>query len=222
MSTVRNPPCEGLVLDSFSHGALVAKVVKKKIGAMSYLEFAKPVDGSFVYDLFCIDDPEDWLVLPVTARAPAWMEQHFGVDASSLSGVVATLPVGDAINLVLCAANNGFRQLTVPQMQMLVTMWKVPFKGKRPTLEAEVAHLLVQHVFPKYPEEDIAEIVAQRRLRSKKEDDTVFTDDVVQMTKDACGSDDEDFAKLLDEDFFLTGNRDSKAVIPSSPFFFNL
>jgi hypothetical protein len=60
------------------------------------------------------------------------------------------------------AARRAFRGMTVPQLKRLISMEKVPFKGKRPQREAEVTELLVRYCCPEMTDLQVMEIVQPR------------------------------------------------------------
>lgn len=89
--------------------------------------------------------------------------------------------------LLEACADTGFRQLTVPLLQRLIDELKIPFEGKRPTLEREVAALVVQWVYPAMAVEEVDALVELRKLRKAREFQSVITEENAAVVEEACG-----------------------------------
>lgn len=79
------------------------------------------------------------------------------------------------------AARLAFRQLTVPLMHRAIVEWGVPYTGRRPSLEREVAELLVGWVLPGLSAEERESILQARKMRRKSVFTTVVTTENVDM-----------------------------------------
>jgi hypothetical protein len=85
------------------------------------------------------------------------------------AGVVLQVPFQAPQPILEYAALHGFRSLTVPYMRKLIDVLAVPsLPGKKPTLEAEVATVLIRHYLPAADDALVARCLGHRQLRDRQ------------------------------------------------------
>lgn len=160
--------CHGFIWMNFTHSW-------RRGRGIIYVCFRdKDGEPSINLEYKCITRLEEWRARKLTVLTPGRAKQA-GVEGQ-VGFAIANDPSEQGCTLLRAAASRGFRGVTVPFMQRLIDHLSVRWETRRrPTLEKEVAALLVKHVFPDKSDEEIATIVAQRSLRPSKCMTTVLT-----------------------------------------------
>jgi hypothetical protein len=114
--------------------------------------------------LHTITDVAPWRVSRFTIASPLEIGAQFPAEARPL-GLVLMHKSSEP--LLQYAASVGFRSLTLPNLQKLVTLGKVPLLGKRPTTVQGTVMLLLRHIFPNKAEEELVEFFKRRDLPDK-------------------------------------------------------
>ena len=158
----------------------------------------KPRAGKDPWRLRHIWDLDRWFVLK-TVAAPPCRVKATKANGEPL-GITLLVPNPERIALILDAAKHGFRGLTVQQMKRLAQELEVAV-DRMPTLEVEVASLLIKHVVPDISDLELAsalEYRARRRAKSPKFD-TDLTNEVVQQAAGTLGNEFGDVFKELQD-----------------------
>ena len=192
----------GLVLSSSPFGCLALNLHFRKHGEHNVASFpaatpAQPAAageeaGPFLQLL--ITDPREWMVIPLELKTPSWAASNLGSPdkAGAMEGITMVTAKGKQKNLLLHSAEQGFKTLTVAQMNKLIDEEAIQYEGRRPALEGEVATLCVQHFLPNLSKEQVAAIVALRSLRKKKEPfPTELTEENINIAAEAMDADDD-------------------------------
>ena len=79
------------------------------------------------------------------------------------------------------AAMQGFKPLTVPMMQRLISYLEID-EAPRPTTEAQCATTLIKHVCPAIEDDVLAFYLGQRHMRVKPKVDTLLPTDLIHCT----------------------------------------
>ena len=79
------------------------------------------------------------------------------------------------------AAMQGFKPLTVPMMQRLISYLEID-EAPRPTTEAQCATTLIKHVCPATEDDVLAFYLGQRHMRVKPKVDTFLSADLINCT----------------------------------------
>lgn len=188
----------GLVVASTQFGAVVLRVELRPISA-SLSEICIATQGNeLIYDQFCIWDPEEWEVFQVIPKPPAWAAAH-GLSGDFSRGIFFTVNSAAPSKLLIASAYRGFQSLTVAQLGDMVTTFAISYAGRRPTLEAEVASLVIRHFLPDLSQEELLEVVNQRNLKSKQAGgQSILSSETAKVAADGLG--DEELGTSLDSE----------------------
>lgn len=120
------------------------------------------------------------------AAPPPQVARNEGFGGRS-SRILLSTPKSSTKPLLSACADTGFRQLTVPLLQRLIDELQIPFAGKRPTLEREVAVLVIQWVYPSMSAEEVDAFVERHKLRKPREFQPVLREANAIVVEAACG-----------------------------------
>lgn len=185
---VRGPRGQiGAVLYSSVHGMLLLRCSMQKQDGLFWIVFDEAGKERSLIDVFYagVYELKGWTAVEVKPLPPQVARaEGFG---GSCSRILLSTPKSSTKSLMSACADTGFRQLTVPLLQRLIDELQIPFVGKRPTLEREVAALVIQWVYPSMSAEEVDALVERRKLRRPREFQSVLTEANASVVEAACG-----------------------------------
>ena len=139
------------------------------------------------HHLLVADDYASWTGFEVCATPPtvACLEHGLhGIAGEEFLGIVLTVPVSAGrLPVTTLAAKNGFATMTCEDMKSFITIAKVPVRGKRPTLEKDLATLLIQWAIPGVTQEELQSYLACRGKKATCEHSTVLSEENVDVAE---------------------------------------
>ena len=176
---------QGIVLATTIHGVLLMNVdVDCSIPCFTQLTLNIDVIGAKQFFYVCITDVAYWRSVPVEIIPTSL------VDVACPAGAIVvhiSRSFAAADTLLQAAALDGFRGFTVAMMHKLMAYFEVPYEGRRPVLEADIAALLVSWALPDLDDEEVDAIVQLRSLKKKPVFETVLTEQNADVLAEAIG-----------------------------------
>lgn len=200
----------GIVLNSSQWGVLVMDFTAERVQGSDDIYIQPAGSGmSIVYD--CITEEADWRCREVVASPPC-SSSAASLPKELCNRILLLVPAANSsMTLLERAARLAFRRLTVPLMQQAIVEWGIPYTGRRPTLEKDLAALLVLWALPTLSPEELESILQKRKFRRSSEFTTVVTSDNVEMLgATALGEGFEDERKSLETEAIAV--RDAKKI----------
>ena len=114
--------------------------------------------------LHTITDVAPWRVSRYTIASPLEIGAQFPAEARPLGLVLMHKSSEPVLHY---AASVGCRSLTLPNLQKLASLEKVALLGRRPTTVQSTVMLLLRHMFPNMPEQELVESLGRRDLPDK-------------------------------------------------------
>ena len=135
-----------------------------------------------------ITDLKGWMVIETKAMPPSCCKARRADGAPR--GVVITALTSAGTPIVEYAANKAFRSLTIPFMKKLIVHLEIPV-DRMPSLEYELAKLLVQFVRPDLDDAALADVLGQRKAKpfGNVRFETALTLEAVEKLSDVLGDD---------------------------------
>eukprot|EP00959_Pyramimonas_sp_CCMP1952_P186161 3892656-Pyramimonas_sp.AAC.1 len=163
-----------LVLHTQEYAVLGLELRFAKRGDLWEAVFAKK-NGNVCPLVRAIFD-EAWLVRPIRVLPPSDPSPQ-GPSFHAFRMMLD--PKENATPLLQAAAKDAFRGMNNEHMVDLIREMKVPYEGRRPTLEIDLVRLLISWRFPAMEEREMADIVKKRTTKATP----VFT---TAMTPENC------------------------------------
>ena len=184
------------VLKATEYGVVSWKYTFKKIGSNG-MKVVVPRSS-------CDDEGQPWEQVPVWDHSvyhavavnplPPTVAKHVlglsGAVPAAHRGVVLQVSPEGPEPLVKHAARHAFRRLTIPNMEKLVTLCKVPYLPPRPTTERGLAELLVRWQFPQHSDEQVEAILQLRSCRPQPRHDAVLAEENAEVVEGLVREDD--------------------------------
>lgn len=152
------------ILGNCEYGALGLPLRSARHKALKYMV---PVwSGSPPWIQIVLDSWQGWSAAEVSALPPSQARTEFGVDGPcchDLQGIVLRFLTSPG--LVPChviAARHGFRGMTVEEMKMLANAAEAWGPGRKPTLEKEIATVLIRWALPDVTDSDLEVYLSKR------------------------------------------------------------
>ena len=161
--TIDEQSC-GLVVESTTHGAMLWQ--GDAMGFNDYRYFKLRTEGQ-PWVQATIWDPENWKVMPVVPRVPAWVWRNYADDAYTcrdLQEVTLQLLPQEYDSLLRYSASKAFPNFTLVQLQQLYDHLGVGRRrdGKRPRLLRDTLEAWLRDVLGDLSQEALEALLAQR------------------------------------------------------------
>ena len=180
-------------------GVLVWKCTCQNIGEHRIVKPMAPNTDNSGWEHWHLNSYREFYTLPLQAMAPtvAWKALQLTKDTpADLRGIVLVTPKKIKPEpLLKSAARRGFCRLTVHHMSALVEDAEVPFKGRRPDRERDLAELLVRWQFPDVSGRGLEEFLKHRSMKAPQAHPTILCEENVQAVEGILHDDELDVAK---------------------------
>jgi hypothetical protein len=154
-----------LVVSTSRFGVLLWKVTLKRAGKVYWYDLRSGKKPP--WKQACLTELDSWQALEVSPMPPSVLKKSLPEDCAVPHEGIALAVDGKPMTLLQACARQGFRTLTVHYMVELIKELEVPYEGKRPVLEWDLAALLVGFVFPSMGDAEVQECVRRRRAVRK-------------------------------------------------------
>jgi hypothetical protein len=150
-----------------------------------------------------------WYILPAPTSTMPWRQQQvwdwrevwvclvevmpptlLHRNGIRCDGIQLKLEKRKPIPLMMAAAQEAFKGLTCPEMTDLIRIARVGYTGRRPTLEKELAELLVRWALPEASDEEVQRILRQRG-QSRSRHEAVLSEEHEEAVKELADEDEQ-------------------------------
>ena len=176
------------ILTSNHFGALAMTAKLRKDGDVQWFELV--TTGSQWWQQLQVESLDDWReVHCTTMSAPTAMTQFGARAAPALASSMWLWMVGDVDPISVLEANvaRGFKSVGVAVCSKLLTEVGARWTGRKPTLEAEVLHLLMSTICPHLSQAELQLCFEQRKAKHSSafetdiiEENAALIDDIMQ------------------------------------------
>ena len=200
MSQLMTPGCAvshkekggGIVLHANAYAAVLWRAKQVMIGGVRH--FMYDVTGAKPINVIPIISAKGWRTCDLEGVSPEQFAAHAAAHAQPAQPQVTLRATSAAIPLLEHAALSGFRSLTVPFMQKLITQLDIIPKGSgaRPRTMEGVLNVLLPHCLPKHTPSELEEIVKHRCKPKAEELETsvLLAGDNAELAADCMEEDD--------------------------------
>ena len=153
------------VLNSSHFGALAMKANLRHDGDLRWLELV--TTGSWRQQLYA-EDLGGWMELRCATLSAASARRQFGDRAAcALASCMWLWMVQDVdpISILEAGVTKGFKWLSVAVCSKLLNELDAQWPGRKPTLEADVLHLLMSTICPYLSESELQQCFAERKSK---------------------------------------------------------
>lgn len=152
------------MLHSTRWGCIAWQLQPVRSGLLKYFTLKRAVHGADLpWQLLHVNSLGDCKAAKLKALPPA-AQVGTARDKPCPGGIVFSLD-GPIENLAVFAARTAFMPLTVPFMEELLPLLKVPNASKVPKRERDLAECLVRHMLPELSAAEVNDIVQLRTFR---------------------------------------------------------